>query len=120
MIGSRALAQLASKRRLILLFSTVLVLFVARLGLADEPLERVSDPASMTFDDFLEFESASQARIRAEVAPGCSSARVSAAGPLIKPVLAGLPVMRPGGEPPADQAGTIVLGGTGYNYLRDR
>ena len=116
MKASRPLAQLASKKRLILLFSTVLVLFVARLGLADLPVERDSGPASMTFEDFLEFDSVSQARIRAEVAPGCSSA----AGPVIKPVLSGLPAIVPRPEARPGQAETIVLGGTGYNYLRDR
>jgi hypothetical protein len=116
MMGSRPLAQLASKKRLILLFSTVLVLFVARLGLADLPPERDSGPAAMTFEDFLEFDSVNQAGIRAESAPGCPLA----AGPVIKPVLSGLPSIVPPQEARPEQAETIVLGGTGYNYLRDR
>ena len=118
MPGSRPLEQLAAKKRLILLFSTVLALFFARLGMAGEPLEKAPD--SVSFEDFLTFESASQRQALSEMAPGCSSARSSVAGPQVKPMLGEWPVIARRAEPQPDQADIVVLGGTGYNYLRDR
>ena len=121
MAGSRLLTRMAAKKRLILLFSTVFVLFVARLGVADESDPPRLTPNSVEFAEFLEFESLAHGVIRTERAPGCSAAPPkTASGASIKPMLSGLPVAFPRAEARPQMDGPIVLSNTGYNYQRHR
>ena len=66
MVGIHLLTRMAAKTRLILLFSTVLVLFFARISLADEPSPSRAHVGSVAFEDFMEFQSLAGAEIQRE------------------------------------------------------
>ena len=118
MAGPRLVTRVAANKRLLLLFSTVLVLFVARLGLADESGRPGPDSASAAFEDFLEFESLAGAEMRKTPGSGCAARPSGVPRPLIKPVLSDLAGAPSNAASQEDE--TIVLGSTGYNYQRHR
>ena len=118
MVGTHFLTRMAAKTRLVLLFSTVLVLFFARISLADEPDPPRAHVSSVAFEDFMEFQSLAGAEIQREKGPGCSARASESVRPSINPVLPGRPT--PPSQVPSQAEGTIVLGSTGYNYQRHR
>jgi len=114
------MTKLTSKMRLTFLFSTVFLLAVVRLSVAEEPPGPLSAPNAKSFEDFVRFESESQFRVRPKAVAGCSARPAPPTAAQIKPILSGLPVGQwlPAPEERANE--TIVLGGTGYNYRRSR
>ena len=120
MAGSRRMTRLTAKMRLTFLFSAVFLLAVVRLGVAGEPLGPLPTLNSESFEDFVEFESGSRFRVPSKAAAGCSARSAPTAAVPIKPILSGLPVGQWLPAPIERANETIVLGGTGYNYQRQR
>jgi hypothetical protein len=120
MAGSRRMTRLTSKMRLAFLFSAVFLLAVARLGVAGEPPGPLLTLNPESFEDFVEFESRSRSRVPPKAAAGCSARPAPTVAAPIKHILSGLPVgqLLPAPDERANE--TVVLGGTGYNYQRQR
>ena len=120
MAGSRPMTRLTSKLRLTFLFSAVFLLAVARLGVAGEPPGPLLTLNPESFEDFVEFESRSRSRVPPKAAAGCSVRPAPTVAAPIKHILSGLSVGQLLPAPIERANETIVLGGTGYNYQRQR